>query len=426
VKPTLNRSTIFKPLTARLLLGAAALTAPALIAPTMVPVAHAADEATKAPVLTVVTGDRVVWANVGTKDEDKTFGKLDAGTVDSMKVAKVDHDFVLRNDNKVPVTIGRLQPTCGCTSVILGEGKEETLTLAPGQETKIRVSVDVTRFRGAIRKAVRAFTLDNTLLATMEVSATVQGAVSFNNRIADFGTINYGTAKTLPLTLTLSSSISATQVLPKLISSNPNITVTTVRRGTDPAHGGNVEKSANAPNERYFQVEVSPKAPIGQIMGTIAFDVPLADAAIATTVIGPNGAAPIKVKTDGALDPGLATALRGTVVALTGEVVGRIAANPNMVIFGNANEPTHQITLTAPLAATLKQLKVTSASEWVTARLLPASGDAKNSKGMATATLELTLSPRAPLGTLETKVHVVTTDGEDLTVPVLAEVEPRK
>src|SRR5438045_1365829 len=61
-----------------------------------------------------------VVAKDGVTSDQASVGRVDMGAVDSLSTPKVEKDFVLRNDRKAPITIGRLQPTCGCTSVLLG------------------------------------------------------------------------------------------------------------------------------------------------------------------------------------------------------------------------------------------------------------------------------------------------------------------
>jgi hypothetical protein len=422
----------------------ATLAVPAAALPPAVaepPAGQAVQTPAAAPMLTVVAID-------GVKAEEPGVGKLDFGAVDSLQNAKVEHDFILRNDTREPITIGRLQPTCGCTSVLMGEGNETTKTLAPGEEVKARVSIDITRFRGPIHKAVRAFGPDNTLLATMDITADVQGVVNFSSRQIDFGTVNFGTPASQPLIMTLSPSVPLTGALPKLVSSNPHVVITPMA-GKGANASAAMAKAGAAQNERYYSVAVSPKAPIGQLSATLSFDLPPAtETAVAPTAGQPttdvgDGHSQVKIKAVGALDSGLIAALRGTVVIVTADVVGRIAASPSMVVFGNAVEATRQVTLTSASAAILKKLKIRSASPWITARLLstkekkqaknvshpvPVAGDAGtgNESARATATLEVTLSPKAPVGTLETQLHILTADGEDLSLPVLAEVEPKK
>ena len=118
------------------LLGGALLVAamPGIVVPAIAADAPAATTQAKTEEvsLTVVARD-------GVKSENPAVGQLDLGAVDSFSKPKIEQDFILRNDRKAPITVGRLQPTCGCTSVILGEGTEATKTLAPGEEVKVRV-----------------------------------------------------------------------------------------------------------------------------------------------------------------------------------------------------------------------------------------------------------------------------------------------
>ena len=389
--------------------------APTPNAPVVVQVQPAA---TENATLSVVAAD-------GVKSDAPSVGKLDLGAVDSLAMPKIEHDFVLRNNGKAPLTIERIQPTCGCTSVLMGE-KETTKTLAPGEEVKVHVEVDVTRFHGAIRKAVRAYGADNTLLATMEVAAVIQDPVTFSSRQIDFGRVNFGTGATFPLDVTLSPRLLDKRVLPKLVSTNPNIQITPVE---DKATAKATTPTSTASNVRRYTVALAPTAPIGQLTGMLTFALPEADAAIveghtqekpaANSVAANTVAANTVAANDVAAR--LNTALETAMVAVTGEVVGKISANPNMVIFGAAKEA--QVTLTGASPAVLKNLKVTSPSPWVKARVLtPAKAEAVAT--LNTATLELTLDPRTPAGTLQTQLIVTAADGERLSLPLLAEVAP--
>jgi hypothetical protein len=302
--------------------------------------------------------------------------------------------------------------------------------LAPGEEVKVRASVDISRFRGVINKPIRAYAPGNFLLATMEITATIQGPVNFSIREADFGTVHYGAAASIPLTVTLGASVPDSTILPKLTSSNPNVLLTPV----ETAAGG----ATAAKNERLYTIAISPKAPIGPLNGLISFEVAESasdSARMPATVPGTK----INVrKTDdksaAAIDPALIPSLRSVSVLIAGEVMGKIAANPTMIVFGNAMVTTRQVTLSSESATAFKDLKISSPSQWITARILPASTETQptttsegksKQDGQATTTLEVTLSPQAPPGTLETQLHVVTADGEDLSLPIMAQVQPK-
>jgi len=341
------------------------------------------------------TGLTVVAAD-GVKSKEPTFGVKDFGVVDSLAVPNVEHNFILRNDSPAPVMIARLQASCGCTSVLLGEANETSKTLAPGEQVKVHAAVDVSRFRGAIHKTVRAMGADDTTLATMEISAEVKEPISFSTNQVDFGSITAGTARSIPLTVTLSPSLLAKGTVPKLVSSNPDVQVTPVA----------ATALAAGLREQKYTLTIGAKAPIGPLSGNLSFASP-----------PPTGAA---ATTPGPLD----SVFQAATVPLSGEVVGHITATPRMVFFGTGQDAKQQVTLDGSSPLTLKNLKVTSASPWVTARLIPpASGKAKGAATTPTrVTLELSLNSRAPAGNLDTQVLVTTQEGERLRLPVSAYV----
>ena len=64
--------------------------------------------------------------------------------------AQVSHRFKLRNAGDASLTIGKLSPSCGCTSTMVG--KE---TLAPGDDTELEVTFNTTGLKGMARKSVQ-------------------------------------------------------------------------------------------------------------------------------------------------------------------------------------------------------------------------------------------------------------------------------
>lgn len=358
------------------------------------------------PKLTVV-------ANDGIKNEEPSIGVLDKGVVDLLDAKSIEHDFILRNDTTVPITIERLQPTCGCTSVLLGEGVDLPKTLAPGEQAKVHVSVDITRFHGPIHKAVQVYGADGgPTLATLQINADITDPVAFSVTQIDFGHIPYGTSRTVPLAIVMSPHLVAKGITPKLTSSNPDVQVTPIANKAAGAQG------TMAQRQQFYNVTVTAKAPLGPLTGMIAL-APL-----------PNTPAPAAPLT-GPSDAGSGWQMAS--VPLTGEIEGKITATPHMVFFGTAKDAKQQVVLSSATPQVLKNLKVTPSSPWVVARLVPA-GTAKpttaavttdiSTNGVktsaATAVLELSLSPRTPLGSLNTQVIITTTDGERLNLPVAA------
>ena len=69
--------------------------------------------------------------------------------------AKVTHVFKVTNDGKAYLNITRLNPSCGCTSTVLGKW-----SLAPGESTQIEATFNPKGFHGLSRKSIQVVSDD--------------------------------------------------------------------------------------------------------------------------------------------------------------------------------------------------------------------------------------------------------------------------
>ena len=69
--------------------------------------------------------------------------------------AKVTHVFKVTNDGKGYLNITRLNPSCGCTSTVLGKW-----SLAPGESTQIEATFNPKGFHGLARKSIQVVSDD--------------------------------------------------------------------------------------------------------------------------------------------------------------------------------------------------------------------------------------------------------------------------
>ena len=76
------------------------------------------------------------------------FGKIGGDT-------KVSHRFKVSNQGDANLNISRLNPSCGCTSTVLGKW-----TLGPGESTEIEVTFNPAGFRGLSRKSIQVVSDD--------------------------------------------------------------------------------------------------------------------------------------------------------------------------------------------------------------------------------------------------------------------------
>jgi hypothetical protein len=76
------------------------------------------------------------------------FGKLSGE-------GKAVHRFKVTNKGNAALNISRLNPSCGCTSTVIGQW-----TLNPGQSTEIEATFNPEGFRGAIHKSIQVVSND--------------------------------------------------------------------------------------------------------------------------------------------------------------------------------------------------------------------------------------------------------------------------
>lgn len=350
----------------------------------------AASDAVAAGGLTVVAGPGVEPIGPGR-------GRLDFGRVFRTKTSTLERAVFLRNDTKEPVRLERLKASCGCTSTVLGEGTGPKV-LGPGEQVQAKITINVRKLPASVHKFVWAYGANEvTPLATLEIHAQLVDSVTLSPGRIDFGKVDSGKLAYLPLTLTLDPSLIEAAPLPVLVSSNPDITISSDTASSAPDGAGQVT--------RRYLVMLSARAHLGPIQGVISFAPP------ATA-----GTAPISQE-----KLTLATALQGVMVNVAGEVLGKLQVAPKMAVLGTVHAGTEAVTevkLTARDAGALANLKVASASPWVTAQVRAA----RDTNPDAAATMSVTLSSKAPAGAVETQVVATAADGERLVIPVLAYV----
>lgn len=91
------------------------------------------------------------WAQAPVIHVDQThfdFGRIDGDT-------KVTHRFRVTNRGNAFLNITRLNPTCGCTSTVIGQW-----SLKPGESTDIEAAFNPAGFRGVVRKSIQVISDD--------------------------------------------------------------------------------------------------------------------------------------------------------------------------------------------------------------------------------------------------------------------------
>jgi hypothetical protein len=84
-----------------------------------------------------------------------TFEKLhhDFGKISADR--KVSYRFKVTNTGSATLNITRLNPSCGCTSTVLGKW-----SLEPGESTEVEANFDPAGFRGEVRKSIQVISDD--------------------------------------------------------------------------------------------------------------------------------------------------------------------------------------------------------------------------------------------------------------------------
>jgi hypothetical protein len=113
---------------------------------------------------------------------------LDMGTMEQHQIKK---DFlILRNGGDAPLTISKIETTCGCTAAELEKNE-----LAPGEATQVNISFDSKKFEGKLVKFIKVFSNDpmNPVLdIALNVTIHVPIVITPAHRSCGFGSITPG------------------------------------------------------------------------------------------------------------------------------------------------------------------------------------------------------------------------------------------
>jgi hypothetical protein len=315
---------------------------------------------------------------------------FDFGEIRQIDSGPVEHTFTLRNANKIPVTIDRIQPSCGCTTAVIDDGSPmpaAKTTIAPGGTVHVHVSIDRTHLiPGHNIKTVWVYVAGQASpAATLEMEGVEDAAASLVPTSLDFGTVAAGQSRSLELTLTYDAHYpNGDKLEPKLQPETQDVTLT-------------LERASG--NTKTYRVDLSPHAGLGSVQELVAVE--------------PVGSGPTL------------TALS----SITAVVNGEISAAPMSIAFGAVAAHTsavQSLTVSATRPGVLAGTTVRAESGYLTPKLIPA-GDTSAAgpdlsaplpAGATSATLQVTLSPKAPQGALESHVILTTADGQRLVIPV--------
>ncbi len=324
------------------------------------------------------------------------------GSLSTLQLAPITRIFTLRNSGLLSITVSELRSSCGCTSALAQGQAMLPLMLAPGQTAKVRVTLDLAGLPpGPVSKSVWVYTKGQTApAATLTMTGMLIPAARLAPASLDFGQPALGGSPTVPLTVTWNKAALPTGSRCRLVSTNPEVSVTLV------------VTSAGSSSETY-RCTLSPQAHLGELEGSVQATVTL---------------------------PGQKPVVVGE-VPLRGEVRGDVAAAPAIVAFGTVTAGQTALRQINLALARAEMPVVTSASPYLTARLGPVTAqqpahpfgagplnatsrtESIEAKPFQ-ATLDITLSSKAPAGPLTTELIVTTGTGQHLRVPIFALIVP--
>jgi len=358
-------------------------------------------------------------------------GRADFGEIDPLQTTQIERTFVLRNDTRKPLTIERLQASCGCERLTLRKGGKAVpkAILRPGEQAEARVVLNLTRQRAGIRHVYAwAYGRESTIpLATLELQARIKETIVFTPRALNFGQVASGQTPSLSLSAAIDARLIQKHRLDQLYSSNPNVEVA-------PEEGEQrVERNGQTFLVRRYRVSLTSRAPVGYVFGALYFapDSPkTGGTSVSVPVTRPTAPTTLQSVPSAALKSGsrplkatpLLNALMGAVVPLNGEVTGSITATPRTVVFGTVpagSASRRQVLLSGVSPQVFNNLKVNCDSPWLSVALQ--APESENGRG-AMRILEVTLSEQTPPGVLRSRVTVAASDGTFLLLTVIAEV----
>lgn len=241
----------------------------------------------------------------------------------------VTHVFTLRNDTKAAIHIDHLQPSCGCLSVPLVNGvKQQALpTLAPGGTVQIEVQLDTIRLPfltttpllsgSEIHKQVFVYVKGQPVhaAAVLEMRGRITYGVSFDPPSLDFGTVNQAKGASRLVQVRYDAVLYQEGKTRLIATGQDGVQVLPVKL---PASG---KVPVRLPDKsqivRWYKILVPAHAPISLLSGTLSVQ---------------GLASPPSTAKSATASPTLPSPT--CQMAYTGQVVGKVIAQPGMVVFG--------------------------------------------------------------------------------------------
>ena len=338
-----------------------------------------------------------------------------AGNISLLEKSGVSHTFLVRNAGSVPLVLGTLHPSCSCTHAAFppAASANGTVTLAPGQETTVEVTVNLDGLPpGPLRKMVSVYPATSTTptdpteataaaapVAILTVEGTIAPAVTVTPPLINFGPVPSEQPKTLLVTADIDA-----RLLPKgerdgagdvqltaedttLITVSPVSPVPVSQSVGDTAMPAPLSGTVR----RQFRVAVNAHAPLGSLMTRLRFVPPAGTSA------------------------GQSVAWRSGTVPVVGLILGDVSAEPTQINFGSVEgDATQKVALSGISPQALVGLECTTSSPYFQVQVQ----EPTSSRAAARRVLVVRLLSLAPAGAVSAQVTVRLKNGQHLTLPV--------
>lgn len=311
------------------------------------------------------------------------------GEVDGLTTHEINLKLYVRNSQSSASTIFHISTSCGCTTVT--PNAMLPFVLHPGKKLLVRIKLDLTsQHPGDLDKYVWIFSSGQPNPGVvLELKGRMISPIRFSPMQVDFGHLDYGSNKTLPLSIWMDDRLINNGVWPKITSSVTSVQIKTASQPQSAMFHGNDGETTT------YNITIPPNAPIGNLEGEIYF-VPQKSLSQPLTVL-----------------------LSSETIPVFGTVVGKLSASPSMFIFSGVKPGAaakSSILITSQTALSLTGMHVKTNSKALTVSIHPLHKGRTSNKWI----LVVTLKKEQQSNQIHSNVELTTSSGEKLEIPVLA------
>ncbi|HEY3332113.1 MAG TPA: DUF1573 domain-containing protein [Capsulimonadaceae bacterium] len=307
------------------------------------------------------------------------------GSVSLLDTPTAGGSVTLANAGTEPVTITRVETSCGCTSAVIGDGGSTHVPYTIGAGGSVKLSAEILSSHlvpGTIRKTVTIESAAGDVVVTLAGEAI--GPARFAEDDVNFGAVTLGKAARRRVNVILDRRVSGIPV--RLVSGDRNVVA---------VQDGAAFDMPNGAKRISYTLSIVKTPRLGALSGML-------------TLLPSKPEA-----SEGVPYPSVDIPIAGHVVSPT------VTVTPPQVVFGLAAAGKPHVELVTLTGKGVAGIGIVSKSRDVSAKLLPAKATAR--KGHATQ-VAVTLSAKTVEGDVSTELIVTLKDGERFSIPVFATV----